>query len=154
VISSCAVGRGRLSPRRRPGPQALPEAGGSEAILVVEDNEGIRRAVRRMLTQLGYRVIEAENATEALEVLAAEPVVLLFTDVVMPGAMDGVELARAAMARWPDLKVILTSGFPESRLSGNGEAPAGLRLLSKPYRREELARALREALDERQSGGQ
>jgi PAS domain S-box-containing protein len=133
--------------------QASPADGGSETILVVEDNEGIRRAVRRQLMQLGYRVIEAENAAEAQVALAAEPVVLLFTDIVMPGEMDGVELARTAMAKWPGLKVVLTSGFPESRLSGNGEAPAGLRLLSKPYRRDELARVLREALDEGQSGG-
>jgi PAS domain S-box-containing protein len=135
-------------------PQVLPAAGGSETILVVEDNEGIRRAVRRQLTQLGYRVIEAETADAALEVLAAERVVLLLTDIVMPGAMDGIELARTAMARWPELKVILTSGFPEYRLGDNGEARAGLKLLGKPYRRDELARALREALDGEQSGGE
>ena len=58
------------------------------------------------------------------------------------------------MARWPGLKVVLTSGFPELRLSGDADALAGLRLLSKPYRREELARALREALDGGQSGGE
>lgn len=125
--------------------------GGNETILVVEDNEGIRRVVRRQLLRLGYRVVETDNAASALEFLATEPIVLLFTDVVMPGDMDGVELALAAMERWPALKVILTSGFPESRLNGNGDPIAGLRLLSKPYRGEDLARALREVLDSGQS---
>jgi PAS domain S-box-containing protein len=127
--------------------QPLPAVGGDEAILVVDDNEAIRRAVRRQLTQLGYRVLEANSAAAALEVLAAEPVVLLLTDIVMPGEMDGVELARTAMARWPGLKVILTSGFPEARVSGTGDPTSGLRLLSKPYRRDDLARILREILD-------
>ena len=126
---------------------AAPAAGGSEAILLVEDNEGIRRVVRRQLAQLGYRVIEADNAAAALDVLAKEPVVLLFTDIVMPGGMDGIELARAAMVRWPDLRIVLTSGFPESRLNGDDEPVNRLRLLSKPYRREELAQTLREILD-------
>jgi PAS domain S-box-containing protein len=141
-------------PSAPPPSRGAPAIGGSEAVLVVEDNEGIRRVVRRQLVQLGYRVIEAETAAAALEVLASEKVVLLFTDIVMPGAMDGVELARTAMARWPGLKVVLTSGFPELRLNGDADALAGLRLLSKPYRREELACALREALDGGQSGGE
>lgn len=89
--------------------QTLPVGGGSETILVVEDNEGIRRVVNRQLTRLGYRVLEAEDAAAALDVLDTEEIALLFTDIVMPGAMDGVELARAAMARWPGLKVVLTS---------------------------------------------
>ena len=134
--------------------ETLPVGGGSETILIVEDNEGIRRVVTRQLTRLGYRVIEAQDAAAALESLDVEEIALLFTDIVMPGAMDGVELAREAMARWPGLKVVLTSGFPELRLNGEADALAGLRLLSKPYRREELARALRETLDGGQSGGE
>jgi PAS domain S-box-containing protein len=133
-------------------PAALPTAGGNETILVVEDNEGVRRAVRRQLIQLGYQVVEASTATGALDVLAGEPIDLLLTDVVMPGEMDGIELAHTAVARWPELRVVLTSGFPESRLTGNGGPIAGLRLLSKPYRRDELARTLREILDQGQSG--
>jgi PAS domain S-box-containing protein len=140
-------------PQLQPSP-AVPASGGSETILVVEDNEGIRRAVGRQLIQLGYRVFEAETAAAALAVLAAEKIVLLFTDIVMPGEMGGVELARTAMARWPELKVVLTSGFPEARVSGTVEGLAGLRLLSKPYRRDELARVLREAIDDGQSGAE
>ena len=126
---------------------ASTAAGGDETILVVEDSEGIRRAVRRQLTALGYRVLETDNAAAALAILAEEKIVLLFTDVVMPGDMDGVELAHEAMTRWTDLKVILTSGFPEGLLNGNGQQLSGMRLLSKPYRRDDLARALRDMLD-------
>jgi PAS domain S-box-containing protein len=134
-------------------PAALPAvAGGNETILLVDDNEPIRRAVRRQLTQLGYHVVEAGSAAAALELLGSEKIALLFTDIVMPGEFDGIELARTAMARWPRLKVVVTSGFPESRMNGGGEPIAGLRLLSKPFRREELARTLREILDNGQSG--
>ncbi len=93
-----------------PPETASPTAGGSETVLVVEDNEGMRRITRRQLTSLGYRVIEAASAAAALRLLEAENVALLFTDIVMPGEMDGVELARTAMVRWPALKVVLTSG--------------------------------------------
>jgi PAS domain S-box-containing protein len=128
--------------------QQWPSGGGNETILVVDDNEPIRRAVRRQLTQLGYRVIEADGPGAALEILAREQIALLLTDIVMPGDMDGVELAQMAMERWPGIKVVLTSGFPESRVNGGGDGTAGLRLLSKPYRRDELARTLREILDQ------
>jgi CheY-like chemotaxis protein len=132
---------------------ALPAVGGNETILLVDDNEPIRRAVRRQLSQLGYRVVEAGSAAAALEVLGSEKIALLFTDIVMPGEVDGIELARTAAARWPELKVVVTSGFPESRMNGGGEPIAGLRLLSKPFRRDELARTLRDILDNGQSSG-
>jgi CheY-like chemotaxis protein len=124
-----------------------PLVGGNETVLVVDDNEGIRRVVKRQLTELGYRVIEASTAAEALGMLATEPVALLFTDIVMPGGMDGTELARESLIKYPGLRAILTSGFPEARLSGANEPIAGLRLLSKPYRRYDLARIVREILD-------
>jgi CheY-like chemotaxis protein len=125
----------------------LPVTGGDETVLVVDDNEGIRRIVKRQLTELGYRVVEAGTAGEALDMLRREPIALLFTDIVMPGGMDGIELAREAVAKWPGLKVVLTSGFPEARMHGANEAISGLRLLSKPYRRYDLARTVRDILD-------
>jgi PAS domain S-box-containing protein len=142
MAGAVAIDAGRAAPAA---------AGGEEAILVVEDNEGIRRVVKRQLTALGYRVLETDDAAAALEILVAERIALLFTDVVMPGSMDGVELAQTAMARWPELKVILTSGFPETRLNGDGDPLAGLRLLTKPYRRDDLARAVRDILDQGKS---
>jgi len=121
--------------------------GAGQTILAVEDNEALRRVVARQLTTLGYTVLEAANAAAALAVMECQPVGLLFTDIMMPGGTDGVELARQVTARWPGTRAILTSGFPEARLSGQaGAMLAGVRLLTKPYRREDLAQALYEAL--------
>ncbi|HZK90978.1 MAG TPA: response regulator, partial [Stellaceae bacterium] len=122
-------------------------AGQGETVVIVEDNLPMRRIVGRQLAELGYRVIEADGAAAALELLGRERPALLFSDIVMPGEMNGIALAHEAIARWPALKVILTSGFPDIRLGGDGDAVAGIRLLSKPYRRAELAAAVRDALE-------
>jgi PAS domain S-box-containing protein len=122
---------------------------GHETVLAVEDNEALRRVVVRQLNDLGYRVIEAPDGASALKVLESEPVDLLFTDIMMPGGMSGYDLARNALARWPSLKVLLTSGFPETKLNGdgNGNSPVKMHLLTKPYRKDDLAIVLRKALD-------
>jgi PAS domain S-box-containing protein len=125
-----------------------PERGGSETVLAVEDNPGLRRVVARQLRELGYRLLEAPDGAGAVQILENEPVDLLFTDVVMPGGMSGFDLARLAAERWPAMKVVLTSGFPQVKAAGNGDRPLNLRLLTKPYRRTDLARILREALDD------
>jgi PAS domain S-box-containing protein len=130
----------------RPDDAAPLERGGRETILAVEDNGGLRRILANQLNELGYRLLEAEDGPAALRILAAEPVDLLFTDVVMPGGLSGYDLARTALARWPAMKVVLTSGFPETKLNDNGP-PINLRLLVKPYRKADLARVLREVLD-------
>ncbi len=78
---------------------------------------------------------------------SSEPVDLLFTDIMMPGGMSGYDLAKNAVARWPSLKVLLTSGFPETKLNGNGSASVKMHLLTKPYRKDDLASALRNALE-------
>ena len=79
-------------------------------MLVVEDNPAVRRVVMRQVRELGYLALESDSATAALEVLQREPVSLLFTDVVMPGSLDGGELARLARERWPALKIVLSAG--------------------------------------------
>ncbi len=122
---------------------SAPPRGGSETVLLVEDNAGLRRVSVQQLQNLGYRVLEADTAQSALAVIAQEPVALLFSDVVMPGGIDGFALAQTVRERWPAIKIVLTSGFAETTLGGTGE----VKLLTKPYRRDELARALREALD-------
>jgi CheY-like chemotaxis protein len=137
---------GATQEAEEPRPDIAPSAG--ETILVVEDNPGMRRVVVRQLQGLGYRVRDVENGPAALEFLAKETADLLFTDVVMPGEMDGYELARRVTARWPRIKIVLTSGFPEAKLNGGFENSLNLRLLSKPYRRDDLARLLREVLDQ------
>jgi PAS domain S-box-containing protein len=120
---------------------------GHEAILAVEDNEGLRQVVVRQLNDLGYRVFEARDGIAALKVLETEPIDLLFTDIIMPGGMSGYELAQNAMTRQPSLKVLLTSGFTETNLNGNGGLLPKMQLLTKPYRKADLARALRKALE-------
>ena len=126
-----------------------PEHGGQETILVVEDNGGLRQVVVKQLKALGYRFFEAENGQEALAILENNRVDLLFSDIVMPGGMSGYELARQAAARWPELKVVMTSGFPDAKLNTSGKPPENMRLLNKPYRRHELAEILRDALEAR-----
>ena len=134
--------------------QALPaEAepaprGRDETILVVEDNPGLRRIVMRQLIDAGYQVLEAPDADAAMTIVESpEPIHLLLTDIVMPGSMDGRDLAKAAVRRRPLLKVLLTSGFPDARAGGGSGAVTETRLLSKPYRKEDLRRAVRETLD-------
>jgi CheY-like chemotaxis protein len=121
--------------------------GAGETILVVEDNPEVRRVVMRQLNGLGYRGLETATAAEALDMLNREKVDLLLTDIVMPGGLDGVDLARIAVEKWPTLKVVLTSGFPEARIEIDSEILTSLRLLSKPYSRVELATVLRSSLD-------
>jgi CheY-like chemotaxis protein len=117
--------------------------GKGETALVVEDDTPIRRIVVRYFRELGYHVIEARNAAEAQSCLEADAIDVMFTDVVMPGAIDGVELARQASDRWPGLRVILTSGFPQTKAKDDFSQNR-FRLLSKPYRRADLARVLRD----------
>lgn len=124
---------------------ALP--GGTETILIVEDDARVRRVAVARLDDLGYRVIEASNAAEALEQLERHrDVALLFTDVVMPGGMSGDELAQHARRKMPNLKVLLTSGYAEPEVAGRELAHSGS-WLKKPYTSGELAVKLRSLLD-------
>jgi signal transduction histidine kinase/CheY-like chemotaxis protein len=118
--------------------------GGSERILVVEDDEGVRAAVVDMLTDLGYHVQRAENADAALKLLeGGAKVDLLFTDVVMPGPVTTRELTRRAQEMHPGLKILYTSGYTQNAIVHNGRLDDDAFLLSKPYRKDELARKLR-----------
>jgi CheY-like chemotaxis protein len=114
-------------------------------ILIAEDNTALRRVVVRQLSELGYDTVPATNAAEAIRHLETGGIDLLFSDVIMPGEMDGIELADLVAKRWPSLKVILTSGFPNPRWN-EGVPVSGLHLLTKPYLKEDLARAISEAL--------
>lgn len=122
--------------------------GGRETILVVEDEEQVRAHVVSHLGSLGYAVLSAATGTEALDMLKNGPNVdLLFTDVVMPGGMGGRDLAEAARAFNPAIKVLFTSGYTENSIVHNGKLDRGVDLLSKPYRREQLAAKVRKVLD-------
>ncbi len=130
-----------------------PVTGGSETILLVEDNEMVRRHAEQLLQSLGYRVICADSAAAALALLYKGLAFdLLLTDVIMPGGMNGRELAEEFLRERPGLPVLFTSGYSESVLIDRGRLAAGVDLLPKPYRRADLARRVRRALDRRDSG--
>ncbi|MBX5138211.1 response regulator [Rhizobium lentis] len=128
----------------------LPATGGTETILVAEDDEGVRATVVEMLSDLGYYVLKAKDAQSALTVIeSGAHIDLLFTDVVMPGPLRSPELARMARQRLPDIAVLYTSGYTENSIVHGGRLDPGLELLSKPYTREELARKIRQVLANR-----
>jgi len=130
-----------------PGVEALAEATirpGTEKILLVEDDELVRRHVAAQLEGLGYRVVTAANAREALKELGRhDDVDLLFTDIVMPGGMTGRQLADEVRKSWPNLPVLFTSGYSENAIVHHGRLDPGVDFLSKPYRRQDLAAKLR-----------
>jgi PAS domain S-box-containing protein len=121
--------------------------GGTETILVAEDDEAVRTTVVEMLTDLGYRVLKAADAASALAVVeSGVPIDVLFTDVVMPGTLRSPELARMARERLPGLAVLFTSGYTENAIVHGGRLDPGVELLGKPYTRESLARRIRQVL--------
>ncbi|MGD0023221.1 MAG: PAS-domain containing protein [Xanthobacteraceae bacterium] len=121
-----------------------------ETILVVEDNDQVRRTAVTQLALCGYRVIEAEHGAAALAILEQRKrhIDLLFTDIMMPGGLDGYELARIALERWPDTRILLASGFTGDKSADNDDRAEQMNLLRKPYRLDELLSAIRKTLDQ------
>jgi PAS domain S-box-containing protein len=127
--------------------QNVPITGGNERILVVEDDALVRQYVMTQVKSLGYTALEAANAAEALVIIDADKDIdLLFTDVIMPGNMNGRQLADEAARRRPELKTLFTSGYTENAIVHHGRLDSGVLLLAKPYRKSELAKMLRTAL--------
>jgi PAS domain S-box-containing protein len=138
----------------RPVTPTLDAAGddlrGSETILVVEDEEAVRRLVVRNLRSLGYQVLEAADGARAVGMLrSGEAIDLLFTDVVLPGGMTGRQLADQALVLRPEMRVLFTSGYTQNSIVHQGKLDVGVHLLTKPYRRDDLGRKIREVLDGR-----
>ncbi|MET0309241.1 MAG: histidine kinase famiy protein [Sphingomonas sp.] len=134
------------APREEVRAQGTRElTGGSETILLVEDSEDVRALARAQLEALGYNVILAASGEDALAKLGDDPVDLLFTDIVMPGGMSGLELVERFRALRPDTPILMTTGYNEDLVA---DIPRGTRLdvIGKPYRREELADRVRNAL--------
>ncbi len=132
-----------------PAPASGLPTGGTETILMVEDDAFVRRYAQGQLQRLGYTVLIAEDGHKALALIRSPQVIdLLFTDVVMPG-MGGRELADAARQLRPGLRVLYTSGYTENAIVHHGRLDPGVLLLGKPYRRGDLARKIREALTAR-----
>ncbi len=116
-------------------------------ILVTEDDQAVRRVAVKILEKLGYETLEARNGQEALEILDSRPdVSLLFTDVIMPGGMNGRQLAEAARRRRPDLKVLFSSGYSQTAIIRDGKLEDGVELIAKPYQNTELAQRVSQVL--------
>ncbi|GHC89211.1 hypothetical protein GCM10007320_36630 [Pseudorhodoferax aquiterrae] len=127
--------------------QAVPQGDSRELVLVVEDEPAVRQLSVDALTELGYRVLEADGAAAALRLIDAHPDIdLLFTDVVMP-EVNGRKLADEALKRRPQLKVLFTTGYTRNAVVHNGVLDPGVQLIGKPYTIEELATRVREVLD-------
>jgi PAS domain S-box-containing protein len=128
-----------------------PVRGGTETVLVAEDDEDVRTTVVELLADLGYRVLKAKDAQGALAIIeSGVPIDLLFTDVVMPGILRSPELARKARERLPDIAVLFTSGYTDNAIVHAGRLDDGIELLSKPYSREAMARKIRHVLRNQQ----
>ncbi|HEX3536370.1 MAG TPA: ATP-binding protein [Stellaceae bacterium] len=141
--------RSTALPAVEPEPRRLEQAAQpGETVLLVEDNVEVQAVAASLLEQLGYQVRQTENASSALQLLAAgQPVDLVFSDIVMPGELDGLGLARRIERDYPQVKVLLTTGYADAAAA----AEPGFPILRKPYRLAALGDALREALD-RQPG--
>ena len=126
---------------------ATPAPAGSETVLVVEDEQGVRDLTAKILKNLGYTVLTAASGAEALEISRrqAAPISVLLTDVVMPN-MSGAQLAAELRRSRPEMKVIYVSGYTENTVLDHGVLDAGLDFLAKPFTREGLSKKLREAL--------
>lgn len=131
--------------------RTAPAQGGTETVLVVEDDDEVRETTVALLTDLGYRTLRARDAASALTIVESGiPIDLLFTDVVMPGPLRSPELARKAKERLPEIAVLFTSGYTENSIVHGGRLDAGVELLPKPYSRETLARKIRHVLGNQQ----
>ncbi len=132
----------------RNAPASEPDRRGVETVLVVEDDHFVRGYAVATLESLGYTVITAADGKAALDRLKnGDAPDLLFTDIVMPGGLNGLDLAEQARALRPRLRVVFTSGYPLETLTARGKLNAGTAILNKPYRKAELAQRIREALD-------
>ena len=129
-------------------PIAPQAEGGAETIFVVEDDTLVRNFVTAQLQSLGYKTVAAPDSRAALQLIeAGQPFDLLFTDIVIPGGMSGRELAEEVAKRRPGLKVLYTSGYTDNAIVHHGKLDDGVMLLTKPYRRNQLAEMIRKALN-------
>jgi CheY-like chemotaxis protein len=126
---------------------AADPASGHERILVVEDDDALREYSVDILKELGYDVVQAAHAAEALQRLDSGVFDLLFTDVVMPGGMNGRQLADEAQRRQPGLKVLFTTGYSRDALAPDNRLDPGTQLISKPFAYDELAAKVRAVLE-------
>jgi PAS domain S-box-containing protein len=129
-------------------PATVEPPHGKETILLVEDDDMVRSHVRNQLIELGYTVVDAADAAEAITLFETTPHIdLLFTDIVMPGGLNGRKLADQLRARSPELKVLFMSGYTENAIVHHGRLDPGVFLLNKPFRKQDLARKVRQVFE-------
>ena len=129
-----------------PSMTPIPQGSIEDTILVVEDDESVREMTAESLRELGYSVLQAAGGPEALDVLQNERVDLIFTDIVMP-QMNGRQLADAVMEKWPEIRILYTTGYTRNAIVHNGVLDHGVSLLAKPFSLEQLAHKVREVLN-------
>jgi CheY-like chemotaxis protein len=133
--------------QKRLGPTA-PATGEGETILVVEDEAELRAFTVEVLSELGYRVLEAETAAGAMKLVERENRIdVLFTDVVLPGGTDGRALAEAAMRLRPAMRVLFTTGYTRNAIVHHGRLDPGVQMIGKPFTYAELASKVREVIE-------
>jgi len=124
------------------------DKGGNETILIVEDKEDVAVVAKMFLEGAGYRALSASSGREAIEVLEQHPEVdALFTDLIMPGGMNGVVLAREARRMLPKIKVLLTTGYADASIQRTDVGGAEFDVVNKPYTQKELLKRIRMLLD-------
>ena len=141
--------RGSCHPAAPAETEVPKKAARPQKILVVEDQEAVRAVACGFLMDFGYDVVEAEDGFQALSKLQEDPEIdLMFSDIVMPGGMNGFDLAQAASGMRPDLKIVHTSGYPKGAMVHQDEPRfrQGF-IIMKPYRREELQKIIRDAFE-------
>jgi len=144
------VPRSNSQPETVVDPSPLPRlSGGTEHILVVEDEDSVRDIISIILSDHGYKVTEAANGQQAIEILKAPQIFkLLFTDVVLPGGMNGFEIAEQAKHIQPEIKILFTTGYAETDIIENSRLEIGNNLIKKPYRQTDVLDKIREVLDQ------
>ncbi len=145
------VGSGVAHPA--PSTKPIPQGSVEDTILVVEDDRNVREMTAESLRELGYSVLQAADGPEALNLLEKERVDLIFTDIVMP-QMNGRQLADAVTEKWPDIRILYTTGYTRNAIVHNGVLDHGVSLLAKPFSLEQLAHKVREALNGKPSADQ
>jgi len=131
----------------QPEPAKAPSVGAGQRILVVEDDSTLRFLVGKVLTRLGYHIVEAESGASAIEILKKDSAFdLIFTDIVMPGVVNGVQLARKAKRLHPETRILFTSGYARDVLPKERQAPRDIPMLHKPFRMIDLAQKVQEVL--------
>lgn len=132
----------------QPKAPSAPVGTGKEAVLVVEDEDDVCRFTADVLGELGYRVLTARDAASALRVLEDEPDIdLLFTDIGLPGGVNGRELADEALRRFPALRVLFTTGYTRNAVIHHGRLDPGVELIAKPFTQSSLAEKVKQSLN-------